>query len=338
MNARTATELALASIKLNPTRFMTMTWKEVKDKVGSQIKAGSCPGQRNHEAQLVSGWNHIKRAVMATQGTLQFVEYDGPAKALMPEYVLTDGFHRTGYWMGLEDGVKITDACPFKYLNIEVTTVYATTVEEAEMLTDEIARTFNSKESVKHDGDYLAAAVRQAGLKATSTAYALGKGSGLVSFLGRVVGKAHVPTPTLTARAASDLPAHVLMDMLLHLVESESRLRSLRGRIFNPGVMQALFERFQRLNAAGLELASEQLSLVLTHVGKSTSSKLMALDSVSAELLKSFNKLHDEAFCDLVRSQGNREQQYDYVFSYLRKKLTILGTPPKTSSSAGTKR
>jgi hypothetical protein len=334
MNAKT---MAAAGIKIAPTKFEPATWAQVKAEFGAQVKAGDCPGQRNHAAQNMHGWNHIKQEVLAGQATIQVVKFEGACRKFMPPRLIVDGYHRIEYWMSLEDD-KVVDACPFTLLTLEIHTVTAKTKDEAKLMADQIARSYNSPEAVKKGGDYLSASVRQAGLVAVSAGYQTGRGSGVVSFLARVVGNAKTPTPILTKTALVDLEAHRAMDNVLLMIEASPRLRSLRGKMFNPGVMQALFERFQRLSAAELTLASSQVADALDSLGKAHASKLVSLGKVETEMLALFTKLTDVLFADQVRSVGNREQQYNYVRDFLREKFVILGTSPAAVSLAtGTK-
>jgi len=335
MNAKS---MAAAGVKIDPTYYVTKTWAQVKALFGTQVKSGQCPGQRNHAAQVMHGWDHIKEDVLAGQSTLQVVKYEGRCKKSMPEMMLVNGYHRVDYWMGLEDD-KVLDACPFTALNLEIHTVTAKTKEEAELMTDAIARSFDSMASVKKGGDFLSAAVRQAGLTAMSTGYQTGRGSGVVSFLGRVVGNASTPTPVLTAKARIDLAAHRAMDKVMLMVEASPRLRALRGKMFNPGVMQALFERFQRLSAVELAEAVGQMSEALNNVGKAHASTMVPMGSVATEVHKVLTQMTDVNFIDKVRSVGNREQQYNYVRDMLREKFVNLGIAPAAVSLAtGTKK
>lgn len=334
MNAKS---MAAAGIKIAPTRFEPVTWAQVKDEFGAQVKAGECPGQRNHAAQVMHGWNHIKQEVLAGQATLQVIQFEGACKKSMPKRLMVDGYHRVEYWMSLEDD-KVLDACPFTLLNLEIHTVTAKTKEEAKLKADVIARSYNSLEAVKKGGDFLSAAVRQAGLVAVSAGYSTGRGSGVVSFLARVVGNAKTPTPVLTETARKDIAAHRAMDEVLLMVEASPRLRALRGKVLHPGVMQALFERFQRLSASELAVAGGQFSSALNNLGKAHASTMVPMDPVAAEVHKLLTKLTDVNFIDEVRSVGNREQQYNYVRDWLREKFVILGIAPAAVSLAtGTK-
>lgn len=320
-----ANQMAIANVKIAPSVMKHMRWAEVKEKFAKQVKKMAGPGQRNHEAQVASGWNHIKGEVLSVQSTLQVVRYEGAAKRLMPEYMLVDGYHRVEFWLSLEDGVLITDACPFEYLNIEVHTVTAATKREALKLTDKIARTFNNKESVKRNGDFLAAAVRQAGLDAVSNGYKTGRGAGLASFLKRAIGNPDLATPDLTAIAKNDIAAHQAMDVVLDAIERTSALRALRGRIFNPGVMQALFEHFKRLTPAQLETATSQVVTTLACFGGLRTMMRQSLGAVESDLYAAFNQLCDEDFAAEIRTYGNREEQYNRVCSLLRKRFINLG-------------
>jgi hypothetical protein len=334
MNAKS---MAAARIKIAPTRFEPITWAEFKAEFGAQIKAGECPGQRNHGAQVMHGWNHIKQEVLAGQATFGVIRFEGPCKKSMPKRLVADGFHRADYWMSLEDD-KVLDACPFTLLNLEIHTVTAKTKEEAKLKADAIARSYNSVDSVKKGGDFLSAAVRQAGLVAVSAGYSTGRGSGVVSFLARVVGNAKTPTPFLTKTAMGDLAAHQAMDQVLLMIEASPRLRALRGKAFHPGVMQALFERFQRLSASELAVAGGQFGAALNNLGKAHASTMVPMGAVATEVHKVLTQLTDLNFIDKVRSVGNREQQYNYVRDMLRDKFVILGIAPAAVSLAtGTK-
>lgn len=329
MNAK---QMAIAGAKkLSPSRILPMKWKKVKELFGDQVKTMVGPGQRNHAAQVESGWNHIKGEVLSVQSTLQVVQYTGPAQELMPKYIIVDGYHRVEYWMSLEDGVIITDACPFTKLNVEIHTVSATTREEAILLTDNIARTFNSMDSVKRNGDFLSAAVRQAGLEATSTGYRTGRGSGVATFLKRAIGNPDQPSPTLTAAAAMDIKAHRAMDIVLEVVESLPGLRPKRSRMFNPGVMQALFTHFQRLDGARLNLATEQVVNALHSFGGSRVSAMPSLTPIETDLFKTFSDLSNEEFAFEVRSYGNREEQYNRLAALLRDRFASLGAKRKVA-------
>lgn len=327
MNAK---QMAIAgAAKLAPSKIIQMNWKKVKTLFGDQVKTMAGPGQRNHAAQVESGWNHIKGEVLSVQSTLQAVQYEGPAKGLMPEYIIIDGYHRVDYWMGLEDGVIITNACPFTKLNVEVHTVTAATMEEAILLTDKLARTYNNMESVKRNGDFLSAAVRQAGLDATSNGYRTGRGSGVATFLKRAIGNPDQPSPILTAAATMDIKAHRAMDMVLEVVESLPGLRSKRSRMFNPGVMQALFTHFQRLDGARLRLATEQVVNTLHSFGGSRVSAMASLTAIEKDLFKTFSDLSNEEFACEVRSYGNREEQYNRLAALLRDRFASLGAKRK---------
>jgi hypothetical protein len=283
------------------------------------------------------GWNHIKQEVLAGQATIQVVKFEGACKKFMPPRLIVDGYHRIEYWMSLEDD-KVLDACPFTLLTLEIHTVTAKTKDEAKLMADQIARSYNSPEAVKKGGDYLSASVRQAGLVAVSAGYLTGRGSGVVSFLARVVGNAKTPTPILTKTAIVDLEAHRAMDKVLLMIESSPRLRALRAKAFNPGVMQALFERFQRLDGAELTLAISQMADALNCLGKASASKLVSMSKEAKELHAILTKLTDVDFADTVRAVGNREQQYNYVRDFLREKFVILGvTSAALSLATGTK-
>jgi hypothetical protein len=288
----------------------------------------ACPGQRNHAAQVENGWNHNKEAVLSVQSTIQVVRYAGPARRFFRNDVIVDGYHRVEYWMSLENDV-VTDGCPFEKLNVEIHTVTADTKEDALLQTDAIGRSFNSLESVKRNGDYLTAAVRQAGLSAVSSGYLTGRGSGVSSFLKHAVGKPSQPTPVLTANAERYLAAHETMDRVLLVVEMLPRLRSVRSRMFNPGVMKALFERFQLLEGAELELAGKQLSTTLSCFGSVGKLGLPTPGVVEAALYEVFEQLCSNAYAEEVRTYGCREAQYNRIASDLKKKLAILGTVRK---------
>lgn len=329
-----AKSMSLVSTKIAPSKFTTRTWAEVKALFRDQVFEMACPGQRNQVAQVQHGWAHIKGPVLSSQSTLQVVQYAGPAKRFFPAFVLVDGYHRVHYWMSLEND-KVLDACPFEELNLEVHTVTAKTKTEAQLMTDAIARSFNSQDSVKKNGDFLTAAVRQAGLEAQSVGYTTGRGSGVSSFLSRVVGTASTPTPVLTETAKRDLEAHQVMDRVMLLVESSSRLRSLRGRMFNPGVMEALFSRFQVLSSAELSVAIAQLSTALSHLAHPHATKTVPMGVVAYSLLETFTELTTVEFVDKVRSKGNREQQYNYLRDYLKEKFILVGmTVPALSSAS----
>ncbi len=335
-----AKAMALAGIKIEPSRFVTMTWLEVKRRFGDQVKGLSCPGQRNHIAQLVSGWRHVKETVLSSQGTLQVARVTGPAAKSVPDDIIIDGYHRVCHWMSLECA-EVPDACPFTELNVEIHKVEAKTKKEALDKVDALARSFNSKESVKKNGDFLSAAVRQAGLDAQSDGYKTGRTTSVVSYLTRVVGKAHLPTPELTSKAAAKLPVHVVMDQVLAVVEGLPRLRRVRGQMFNPGVMQALFQRLEYLGRLELDDAGRQLCTVLISlgsVGRAKTAPLAPLGSVEWALYDVFYGLTEESFKDIVLTQGNREKQYDFVCSYLRKPLEVLGTPSVAVAAAKVKR
>lgn len=321
--------MALAGEKIKPTTFDQWSWADVKKEFATQVENNlDCPGQRNQIAQVRDGWKHIKDSVSSSQGTLQVVTYEGRAKRFMPKFVLVDGFHRVYYWMSLEDD-KVTDGCPFTDLNIELHTVKADTEEEAKLKTDAIARTFNSKASVKKGGDFLTAAVRQAGLKAKSNGYQTGRGSGVAEFLKRVVGPSDKPTPLLTAEAATALKCHAAIDELMSVIEESPKLRALRSRIFNAGVMDALFCRFQRLSDAELTVGKGQVISALMAVGKPAALASLSLDSVVLSLVNTFNELADINFRATVLAQGNRVSQYNFLHNLLKDKFVIVGTEPE---------
>lgn len=324
--------MALTGTKFAPSYFIGLTWLEVKNLFAKQVMDNmDCPGQRNQAAQVLHGWKHIKESAMSGQSTLQVVTYEGPAKRFFPTYVLVDGFHRIHYWMSLEDG-KVLDACPFTKLNLEVHTVIAETQEEAKLKTDEIARSFNSMASVKKNGDFLTAAVRQAGMKAASSGYQTGRGSGVVSFLKRVVDSPDTPTPVLTDIASRSLNAHAAMDQVLLVIESSYKLRAVRGRMFNPGVMEALFNRFVRLNDAELEVAVSQVVNALNALAKPSVRSVVPLSPTTSALVDTFTLLTDIDFVAKVRAAGNREDQYDYLCNFLKDKFDMVGTEPAATA------
>lgn len=330
MNAK---QMAIAGApKQEPSLVIRMKWAEVKERFAKQVKKMAGPGQRNHAAQVESGWNHIKGEVLSVQSTLQVVQYAGAAKRRMPPYLIVDGYHRVEFWMSLEDGVIVTDACPFTELNVEIHTVTAKTKEEAIELTDKIARTFNSMECVKRNGDFLSAAVRQAGLDARSTGYRTGRGSGVATFLKRAIGNPQQSTPELTAAALADLPAHRAMDLVLHAVEMLPALRSKRGRMFNPGVMQAMFDRFQRLTESELDIAIDQVVATLQCYGGIGAAALATLDTVEKSLYKTFCELSNEDYAFQVRSFGNREEQYNRLSALLRDRFAKLGSRRRSAA------
>lgn len=322
--AAAATYFAITP-KLAPSKFDAISWKEAKLRFGKQVLGRACPGQRAQAAQVTHGWNHIKGEALTSQSTIQVVEYTGAYKKICAfKQVLIDGYHRVFYWMSLESD-KVLDACPFALLNIEIHTIHADTKKEADMKTDALARTFNGQESSKKNGDYLAAAVRDAGLAANSIAYQTGRGEGIASYLKRVVDDAKTPTPLLTEKAAKNLKAHACLDSLISLVESTRVTRKFRSGIFNPGVMQAVFIRMAELTDAEANLATSQFADAFSRFASPALTSASAPAAVVQRIMDLFEQMSCNTYVQKLTAKGNREKQYNILRDVLKVPFQALG-------------
>ena len=122
-----------------------------------------------------------------------------------------------------------------------------------------------------------------------------------------------------------DIKAHRAMDIVLEVVESLPGLRTKRSRMFNPGVMQALFTHFQRLDGTRLALATQQVVNTLRSFGGSRAGLMASLTTIETDLYKTFCDLSNEDFALEVRSYGNREEQYNRLAALLRDRFASLG-------------
>lgn len=336
---------AASATKLAPSRIARISWADAKKMFGLQVRQNPCSGQRNQKEQVEHGWKHIKGDVLTSQSTIQAIEFKGAYGArlkkskgvsvkvqtfmgleIVKALTLIDGYHRLYYWMSLEEHHAVLSGCPFEALNLEIHEVYADDEEEARLKTDELARSYNSLVAAKRPSDFLSAAVREAGLVAVSAAYKTGTGSGVKSFLSRVIGKGDMPTPKMEAKARKELHAHRFVDTLLAQVESTSRLRALRGQMFNPGVMQAMFEHALRLEAEDQRmLALQQVTTALNIVARPNASGLKAT-KVETDLAETLLSLTNTEFVTTIRSTGNRETQYNFIRAMLMPHLKSLGS------------
>lgn len=328
-----ATRIIRSSSKLAPSVIVVMSWAEVKRRFGDQVLSNPMPGQRNQQDQVAHGWKHIKGAVLSSQSTLQAVVFKGGCKKGMPVMLLIDGYHRVYYWMSLESA-ETPDACPFSALNLEIHTITAATVEEAKLAVDTLARSYNSQDSVKRNVDFLSAAVRDAGLQdAQSVAYRVGVGSGIASYLKRVlVGesvKTLPPTPVLASRAAKAIASHGVMDMFLHAVEHSAIRRADRSRMFNPGVLEALFKRLAELEHTDMAMfrrAANQLVALVNALGRPELVDALELTSAELFLFERFQWMASiEAQIASRIGTCNREQQYNFYRDIMSVALVALG-------------
>ena len=319
-----ASTLAIAP-KLASSKFDNINWIEAKKRFGKQVLGRFCPGQRAQIAQVTHGWNHIKGEALTSQSTIQVVEYTGAyKKACKFKQVLIDGFHRVYYWMSLESD-KVLDACPFAALNIEIHTIHANTQYEADMKTDALARSYNSHKSSKQNGDFLSAAVLDACLDAQSIAYQTGRGTGIASFLKRVVGDADTPTPLLTQIAAKNLKAHECMDSLIALVESSRVNRKLRSGIFNPGVMQAVFIRLAELTDVEANLATGQFADAFSRFATPALASVSAPTAVVERIMDLLEQMSCNTYVQKLVAKGSRETQYNILRDALKVPFRALG-------------
>lgn len=286
--------------------------------------------QRPHEDQVKAGkWNHLK-TVVSTQATLEVAEvvYVGGRGRRKTKRFLLDGYHRLFYWFCVSP-----DGCPFYQLNLVVHRIevpHDTYEDDVEEMVDELARTINSKQSVKRNQDFLTAAIREAvgkGAKPKSKAYRLGTGA--VSYLKRVIGNpSQLSGPRLKAAVLKELDTHMMMDELFHFVENNANVKRYITRVFHTGITSAMFVAISRIpTASGKKYAIEQIRVALEHatsaIGGAASKVpkkkwLMAVVDVLCELA------NPKVDANLRAEGGNREGFYSKVAEYMSDELDGL--------------
>lgn len=291
------------------------TFAEAKLMFGRQVDAEPCPGQRDHKEENAAGRAHILHHAAdltpTTQAVVQAVRIVGKRGRKARKLVLIDAYHRLEHWFSRDD-------CPFERILVIVHTIHADTADEELLRVDALARTIDSTEAVKKNSSRWCAAVRGAGLKATSKAYKVGLRSN--SFFKRVLLNAKDSMLELTARARADLSAHEVLDRLFAQCERELKV-SVTKEVFHAGVQTALFRGLQKLTDAELEKAHVQLGSLLTKLGSASSSKVHSLVVLSPTVERLYERITFLATPEKkknMRALGNQEEFYNAVMADLK--------------------
>lgn len=293
----------------------SMNFDELCATFGNQVISDPVVGQRHHMAQNAAGRKHIQHSDNpTTQAVLQAVSYTGKAapKKKQEKLTLIDGYHRMAHWMD-------SGFCPFEEVLVIIHTLHVETAAERIEKTEALASTIDSKKAAKANQDRWCAAVRDAGLKnPVSSAYAVGSRAN--SFFKRALGDAKSPMLKLIAQAESDLDAHIAMDQLYAIVESELNAQS-AGRFFHAGVAISLFNQFRLMSSGDLAIALEQVINVITKLGlkkRSPAFAMMVLSDFGNAFYEKLIELGSDVVNHELRSLGNREHFYDVVAGILK--------------------
>lgn len=309
-----------------------ITFEEALRRFGKQLDNPEI-NQRLHEEQVDAGlWEHLKTP-SSTQATMEVVciRRKGARGRPSTEQKLVDGYHRLFYWRKLGQ-------CPFKFLNIivHIVTVSAFADEEevAESI-DVLARTINSKQSVKRNTDFLTAALREAcsgGEKAQSKAYRLG--SRAASYLKRTIGDpAKLSGPKLKAAAMVNLATHQAMDKLFNFAENNPKVKPHMAQVFHTGIATAIFDSWKGLPTdAARAAALISVKKALEAATSAPESRAFSLTSKSAyaELVSVLRQLADPVVdAELKVKGGNREGFYTQVAKRMATALDAVNKAAK---------
>jgi hypothetical protein len=325
---------AVTTGELDCPEVQRINFAEALRRFGKQLDNPEL-NQRLHEEQVDAGlWEHLKTPC-STQATLEVVciRRKGARGRPSIEQKLVDGYHRLFYWRKI-------GMCPFKFLNIivHIITVSATADDEeiAERI-DELARTINSKQSVKRNTDFLTAALREAAggdasAKAKSKAYRLG--SRAASYLKRTVGDpAKLSGPKLKAAARANLETHKFMDQLFHFAENNPQVKPHMAQVFHTGIATAIFDTWKGLpTPAAREVALDLVKHALETATSAPAARAFAVTSKSAyrELVEVLRQLADPAVdAELKVKGGNREGFYTQVAKRMASALDAINKAAK---------
>lgn len=314
--------IAAAPTGLECPKIIQITFDEAMKRYGAQLEKPEV-SQRLHEEQVDAGlWEHLATPV-STQATLEAVviQRKGARKNPRAKSRLIDGFHRLFYWFK-------KGACPFKQLNIIIHTIEVDSMDDVDELIDALARTINSKNSVKRNTDFLTAAVREADpdYKAVSKAYRLGLRS--VSYLKRTIGDpAKLSGPKLKAAVKVNLAAHKVMDKLFHFAESDRNVKPHLAQVLHTGIATAIFESITKLSTDAARydaLVKIQMCLVSATTAEINQKSSTAKPPYKA-LVEALRQMSVPAvYEDLVAKGGNREGFYTQVSKFMSPALVAI--------------
>lgn len=326
--AETAAALAAGKIPAPPMERVLSD--EVWAEFSAQVEAPKL-NQRPHEDQVDTGmWDHLK-TVVSTQATLEVVEVyrvNRRGRRIFVRRCLVDGYHRLYYWFCVAKA-----GCPFHQLNLVVHQMEVKEGADDEDIAeaiDELARTINSKQSVKRNADFITAALREAAAgapKFASKAYKLGHRS--VSYLKRTVGDpAKLSGPKLKAAAAAEMTAHRAMDKLFALTETDLAVRKHATQLFHTGIAKAIFDVMARIGTErGCAFAVTELTLALGHAAGAPVAHAGAMSALGLKLSARLRELADPLTDAALRAAGgNREGFYTKVAEYMATELKALLT------------
>lgn len=306
--------------------FPEKLWSEF----GSQVEDPKL-SQRPHDEQVNTGmWDHLED-VCSTQATLEVVEIVYISKGRgrrRTERRLVDGYHRLYYWFRVRK-----DGCPFYQLNVVVHRLEVSAdahAEEVDELVDELARTINSKQSVKSNADFLTAAVREAFGKddrCVSKAYRLGTRA--VSYLKRTIGEpAKLSGPKLKAEVLKYGEAHKSMDTLFLFTENNANVRKYAVQVFHTGIAKAMFDSLTNIpSEAGRSFAVDVLKQALEQATTVMAGCVSPVPCkpVVANLVRVLGELADPKVDATLRATGgNREGFYTKVAEYMADALNAM--------------
>lgn len=324
--------ISAMSGELDCPEVQRISFEEALRRFGKQLDNPEL-NQRLHEEQVDAGlWEHLKTPC-STQATLEVVciRRKGARGRPSTEQKLVDGYHRLFYWRKIGH-------CPFKNLNVivHIITVGAFADEEeiAERI-DELARTINSKQSVKRNTDFLTAALREAsGTDAKSKSKAYRLGSRAASYLKRTVGDpAKMSGPKLKAAALANLDTHKAMDELFHFVENNQQVKPHMAQVFHTGIATAIFDSWKALPSdAARKAALISVKKALETATSATAARAFVATPKSTyrALVEVLRELADPAVdAELKVTGGNREGFYTQVAKRMANALDMINKAAK---------